>query len=141
MTEVLSPIACVERVVHCDNTRDAAGYRAIIHDDYRSFVHGNPSTTGAEDEVESIERWWKAASDVHLEILEMWEERGVVTLRYTLEGTNDGEFFGRPASGKHFKIENCTLLEVVDGKVKRVWRYSDTMGLMTQLGLMAGALG
>ena len=63
---------------------------------------------------------------------------GVVTLRYTLTGTNDGEFFGTPATGKRFQIENCTLLEVVDGRVKRAWRYSDTLGLLTQLGLLPG---
>jgi hypothetical protein len=27
-------------LVECDNGRDAAGYRAIIHDDDLSFVHG-----------------------------------------------------------------------------------------------------
>jgi len=137
MTEILSPIACVERVIHCDNTRDAAGYRAIIHDDYRSYVHGKPQAVGAEEEVAAIVGWWKAASDVHLETLALFESEGVVTLRYRLEGTNDGELFGRPASGKRFSVENCTLLEVVDGKVKQAWRFSDTLGLMTQFGLLA----
>jgi predicted ester cyclase len=136
MSEILSPIACVERVIHCDNTRDAAGYRAIIHDDYRSYVHGKPQSVGAEEEVAAIVGWWKAASDVHLESLALFESEGVVTLRYRLEGTNDGELFGRPASGKRFSVENCTLLEVIDGKVKQAWRFSDTLGLMTQFGLL-----
>jgi len=139
MSETLSPIACVERVIHCDNTRDAAGYRAIIHDDYQAYVHGQPSNSGADDEVAALQRWWTAASDVHLQSLAIYESEGVVTLRYRLEGTNDGDFFGRPATGKRFSIENCTLLEVVDGKVKRVWRFSDTLGLMSQLGLMGDA--
>ena len=134
-----SPIEVVRRVVECDNGRDAAGYRALLHDDYQSFVHGAPSTTGVDEEVAALERWWSAASDVHLEPLTYYESEGVVTLRYTLEGTNDGEFFGRPATGKHFKIENCTLLEVEEGKVRRAWRFSDTMGLLGQLGLMPSA--
>ena len=33
---MLSPIDCVKRVVECDNGRDSAGYRAILHDDYLS---------------------------------------------------------------------------------------------------------
>lgn len=135
MTAPLSPIACVEQVIQCDNTRDSAGYRALLHDDYRSFVHGEPSTVGAEEEVKALATWWSAVSDVHLDPLAIHESAGVVTLRYRLEGTHDGDLFGRPASGKHFSIENCTLLEVHDGKVKQVWRYSDTLGLMTQLGL------
>jgi len=136
MPDTLSPIACVERVIECDNARDAAGYRAILHDDYRSYVHGQESTVGADDEVAAIEKWWLATSDVYLKTLDLYESDGMVTLRYRLDGTNDGDLFGRPATGRRFGIENCTLLEVIDGKVKRAWRYSDTLGLMTQLGLL-----
>ncbi len=133
------PIDTVKKVVECDNGRDAAGYRAIIHDDYLSFVHGKEQNVGADAEVAAIEGWWKATSDVHLEILEMGETDGLVTLRYTLTGTNDGDLFGRPASGRKFHVENCTLLRVIDGKVKNAYRYSDTLGLMTQLGAMSGS--
>ena len=135
---MLSPIDCVKRVVECDNGRNEAGYREVLHDDYRSYVHGKEQNVGADVEVASLAQWWKATSDVHLEILEMTEQDGLVTLRYTLEGTNDGDLFGRPASGRKFRVENCTLLRVVDGKVKETFRYSDTMGLMTQLGVMDG---
>ena len=131
-------IQIVRRVVACDNGRDAAGYRALLHPDYRSFVHGQPSTSGADEEVASLERWWRATSDVRLEELDCRESGGVVTLRYALEGTNDGEFYGRPATGRRFRIENCTLLLVDGGRVRRAWRYSDTLGLLTQLGLLPG---
>lgn len=136
---MLSPIECVKAVVACDNGRDAAGYRRLLHDDYVSLVHGKESTVGAEAEVEALARWWKAASDVHLEPLVMVESGGLVTLRYTLAGTNDGEFFGRPATGRRFVLENCTLLQVEQGRVRRAYRYSDTMGLLGQLGLLPGA--
>lgn len=129
-------MAVVRRVVECDNGRDSAGYRALLHDDYQSFVHGQPSTTGPDEEVQAIEKWWSATSDVHLEPLDLYESGGVVTLRYTLEGSNDGEFFGQPATGKPFRVENCTLLEVEGGRVRRAWRYSDTLGLLSQLGLL-----
>jgi predicted ester cyclase len=136
MPDSSSPIGIVRRVIACDNGRDSAGYRDLLHDDYESFVHGVASTRGVDEEVGALERWWSAASDVHLEPLAIFESDGVVTLRYTLEGTNDGEFFGRPATGKRFRIENCTLLEVEGDRVRRAWRFSDTLGLMTQLGLM-----
>ncbi len=135
---MLSPIECVRQVVACDNARDSAGYRAILHDDYVSFVHGKEQTVGAEAEVAALAGWWKATSDVHLEILEIGESEGLVTLRYTLTGTHDGDLFGMPASGRKFHVENCTLLRVEDGKVKNAYRYSDTLGLMTQLGAIPG---
>jgi predicted ester cyclase len=138
---MLSPIDCVKRVIACDNGRDAEGYRAILHDDYASYVHGNEMTVGADAEVEAIERWWAAASDVHLEPITLVESDGLVTLRYTLTGTNDGDLFGQAATGRRFHVENCTLLEVEAGKVKRAYRYSDTLGLMGQLGVIAGSEG
>lgn len=136
-----TPIECVKAVIDCDNGRDSAGYRRLIHDDYLSYVHGKESTVGAEAEVAALARWWQAASDVHLEPLAIVESGGLVTLRYTLEGTNDGEFFGRPATGRRFQLENCTLLQVEAGRVRRAYRYSDTMGLLGQLGLLPGGVG
>ena len=133
---MLDPIECVRRVVECDNARDAEGYRAILAPDYISYVHGKPQTRGPDEEVAALSSWWAAASDVHLEILEMTEAKGLVTLRYTLTGTNDGAFFGQPASGEQFHVENCTLLRISEGRVKEAHRYSDTLGLMTQLGFM-----
>lgn len=132
-------IECVRRVVECDNGRDAEGYRALLHDDYVSYVHGQRQNEGADVEVAALAQWWQATSDVHLEILEMTESGGLVTLRYSLEGTNDGDLFGRPASGRKFRVENCTLLRVEDGRVKETHRFSDTLGLMTQLGVIPGA--
>jgi nogalonic acid methyl ester cyclase/aklanonic acid methyl ester cyclase len=135
---MLSPIDRVRKVVECDNGRDAAGCRAIIHGDSLSFVHGREQNVGAEVEVAAIEGWWKATSDVHLEILEIDENQSLVTLRYTLSGTHDGDLLGLPASGRKFHVENCTLLRVVDGKVQNAYRYPDTLGLMTPLGAMPG---
>lgn len=128
-------VEVVRAVVASDNGRDAAAYRALLHPDYQSFVHGQPSTSGPDEEVASIERWWTAVADVHLEILDVYELGDAVTLRYTLAGTNSGEFFGQPATGKSFEIENCTLFQIEGNQVRKAWRYSDTLGLTTQLGL------
>lgn len=125
----------VKAVIASDNGRDAAGYRALIHDDYVARVHGQVTVDNAEDEVAALERWWAACSDVHLEPNAFHVDGNVVTLLYTLSGTNDGDFFGQPATGRRFDVHNCTVLEVKDRKVSRVWRYADTQGLVTQLGL------
>ena len=130
-------LRCVRAVIECDNGRDADGYRALLHDDYEARVHGQVTVRNAEDEVANLERWWAACSDVHLEPEAFHASGNVVTLLYSLSGTNDGEFYGRPKSGRSFEVHNCTVLEVVSGKVSRVWRYSDTLALMTQLGIAA----
>jgi predicted ester cyclase len=121
-------------VVACDNARDARGYRALLHGDYRAEVHGQVTATDAESEVAALATWWAAASDVHLEIDAIFAAGRLVTLRYHLHGTNDGPLAGRPASGRPFVLHGCTILEVIDRRVKRVWRYSDALGLFGQLG-------
>ena len=96
----MTPIECVRAVIHCDNGRDAAGYRALLHSDYVARVHGNVQTEGAEQEVAALEAWWLAAPDSHLEELATHADDTFVTLRYTLSGTHQGPLAGRPATGK-----------------------------------------
>jgi hypothetical protein len=136
---MLSPIEVMKKIVECDNGRDAKGYRALLHDDFHSFVHGKHQHDGPEAEVESISAWWRATSDVHLKILEITEAEGLVTLRYSLSGTHDGDFAGLRATDRTYHMENCTLMLVVDGKAKIARRFADTLGLMTQLGAVPGA--
>ena len=132
----MTPLECVRSVIDCDNRRDEAGYRAILHDDYLSYVHGAVQNEGADVEVASLAAWWVAAPDVHLEELDSFVDGNTVTLRYRLTGTNEGPLGVLPATGKPFVTEACTLLEVVDERVKRTWRFADTFGLLTQLGVI-----
>ena len=136
MSEAEEAVECVRRIIACDNNRDAEGYRKELHDDYVSQVHGVVQNSDAETEVASLAAWWKAAPDVHLDELAVYSEGNIATLRYRLRGTNTGEFFGSPATGRSFETEACTIFEVIDGKAKRTWRFADTLGLLTQLGLL-----
>lgn len=132
----MTPLECVRKVIECDNGRDSAGYRALLHDDYVARVHGKLQTEGAEQEVAALEAWWAATPDCHLEELASYVDGDTVTLRYSLAGTNSGPLAGRPPTGKPFRTEACTLLEVIDGRVKRTWRFADTLGLLSQLGML-----
>lgn len=133
MSNERAALDCVRAVIDCDNRRDARGYRALLHPDYRAEVHGRVTATDAEAEVAALATWWAAANDVHLEVDAMFAAGDLVTLRYHLRGTNDGPLAGRPATGKRFVLHGCTILQVQGGRVKRVWRYSDTLGLLQQL--------
>ena len=132
----MRPLDVVRKVIECDNGRDARGYRALLHDDYRARVHGEVQTDGADAEVAALEAWWKATPDSHLEELATYVDGNVVTLRYRLSGTNEGALGTLPATGRTFTTEACTLLEVEDGKVRRTWRFADTFGMLKQLGVI-----
>ena len=136
----MRPLEGVRKEIECDNGREAAGYRARLHDDhaYLAPVDAERHTQGADAGVAALAAWWKATPDSHLEELATYVDGDVVTLRYRLSGTNAGALGTLPATGKTFTTEACTLLEVVDGKVKRAWRYADTFGMLKQLGVIPG---
>ena len=130
----MTPLECVRAVIGCDNGRDAAGYRALLHADYVARVHGTVQTEGADQEVAALEAWWAATPDSHIEELATHVDGGFVTFRYAMSGTNQGPLGALPATGRRFRTEACTILEVVEGRVKRTWRFADTLGLLQQLG-------
>jgi predicted ester cyclase len=129
------PIEVVRRVVANDNARNRAGYRALLWDDYRAEVHGVVTVTSGDAEAEGLAHYWAGFPDGRVVEEAIHAAGNVVTLRYRLVGTNSGALAGRPATGRRVDVAGCTLLEVIDGRVKRTWRYLDTQGFAQQLGL------
>lgn len=130
------PIEVVRRVVAADNARDSRAYRALLSDDYRAEVHGQPSVSSGDAEAAGLARYWEGFPDGRVVEEAIHLAGDVVTLRYRLVGTNSGALEGRPATGRRVDVAGCTLLEVVGGRVKRTWRYLDSLGFMRQLGLL-----
>ncbi len=59
-----------------------------------------------------------------------------VTVRWHMRGTQDGELFGIPPTGKKVDIQGISLLRFEDGKIVEDWVAEDTIGLMRQLGVI-----
>jgi steroid delta-isomerase-like uncharacterized protein len=52
----------------------------------------------------------------------------------TMEGTHQGEFFGMPATGKHFKARNIDICRfTADGLIAEHWGLFDRAAMMQQL--------
>ena len=49
----MTPAEIVRRIIECDNGRDKAGYRALLHDDYLSMVHGEVQNTTGDAEADA----------------------------------------------------------------------------------------
>lgn len=59
-----------------------------------------------------------------------------LVVRITYRGSDQGSFFGRPATGKRFVLTALYLLRVVDGRVVELWQEADRLGMMQQLGAL-----
>ena len=74
--------------------------------------------------------------DIHHTIEDQIAEGDRVVYRTTLQGTQTGEFLGIPPTGKSAKINDFTLLRIVNSKIVEWWYECNLLEVMKQLGLM-----
>jgi steroid delta-isomerase-like uncharacterized protein len=75
-----------------------------------------------------------AFPDLQITIDDQVAEGDKVATRYTMRGTNVGEFMGRPPTGRQISVGGMQIERVVDGQIVEHWRKSDDLGMMQQLG-------
>jgi predicted ester cyclase len=75
--------------------------------------------------------------DLHLSTEELIAEGDQVVARFTLSGTNTGDYRGLPApTQQHFESEAIAILRVAAGGVVEIGGTADRLGMLTQLGIL-----
>lgn len=98
-----------------------------------------PGFSPDRDGVKQLFAMFRAAfPDFRAVIHDQIAEGDKVVTRKTFHGTHEGAFFGIPATGKLVTIELIDILRVADGKITDHWNVVDQLGLMQQLGMIAG---
>ncbi len=77
--------------------------------------------------------FFQAFPDLHVSLDEFVAEGDRVFLRSTMTGTQDGEFRGIPATGRHIAVDSAEVFRVSDGRFVGYWCMVETAGLMRQL--------
>ena len=70
------------------------------------------------------------------ELLDMIAEGEMVACRVRVSGTQSGEVFGIPPTGKSFTAEHVHWHRVTDGKLVERWAVRDDLGTLIQLGII-----
>lgn len=78
------------------------------------------------------------APDVHFTVEDSVVDGDTVWARMTVTGTNTGPLFGRPSSGKPFRITVFDVLRVADGKAVEHWGVPDRFAVLVQTGALGG---
>jgi steroid delta-isomerase-like uncharacterized protein len=103
-------------------------------------INHNPATpdqpTGAEGVREVVTMFRSAMPDLEVVIEDMIAEGDKVAVRYTLEGTHEGELFGVPPTGQRLSIKSIAVERVSEGRIKEHWRITDSLDMMQQLGVV-----
>ena len=96
---------------------------------------GTPDVTGGlEAHKQLVASIHAAFPDLHLTVEDMLAEGDKVAVRFTIRGTQKGEFAGIPPTNKQVEITGLEIAHIVDGKCIEHWLNWDVMGFMQQLG-------
>jgi len=77
-----------------------------------------------------------AIPDIRVPIEDMMAEGEKVAVRWTAEGTYQGELLGIPPTGKRIRFGGISIYRLDEGKVAEVWEQIDMLGFMQQLGMV-----
>ncbi len=112
----------------------------ILSTDFVNHFPGNPpemrrGPEGVKRLAEAIRGAFPDAKITHHETI---TEGDKVTLRWSMTGTQDGEMFGVPPTGKSVNITGIDIFRIASGKIVEMWQNWDQMGMMQQLGVIPG---
>jgi predicted ester cyclase len=84
---------------------------------------------------QALEMFTAAFSDLEVRFEDEIAEGDKVVQRVRVKGTQTGEFFGMPATGKTFEIDEIHIMRVRDRKLVERWSLTDSAEMMKQLGI------
>ncbi len=109
-------------------TADFVDHDADDPDGRRSGVEGARAEVGV---------FLSAFPDMRVTADQLIAEGDTVVYRGTVSGTQTGEFFGIPPTGKRVTVTGIHIVRIADGKVAEHWSVRDDLGQITQLGLIS----
>jgi steroid delta-isomerase-like uncharacterized protein len=82
-----------------------------------------------------------AFPDIQFTIEDQIAEGDKVVTRFTVTGTQQGEFAGIPATGRPVTVTALNIYRVAGGQIEEGWLNWDALGMMQQLGVAKGHIG
>jgi len=102
----------------------------VIHD---------PAQPAVRD-LQALKELWSAQRaafpDVRTAIEDLVAEGDRVAKRFTVRGTQTGEFNGLAPTGRQFTLAGIDILRISEGKIREIWYAYDMLGVLQQLGVL-----
>ena len=108
---------------------------ALCSEEYQAFLGGNPPVDRAGHEA-FAKAFYAAFDALHHTIEDVFATEDRVAVRFVLNGTHTGSFFGIPASDKPVSIVANVILHVANRKVTRLFGIFDEAGMLRQIGVL-----
>jgi predicted ester cyclase len=119
---------------------------ASVLDDFIApiFLNHDPSpgfTPDLEGLKQAYNHFLAANPDGYHVVEDMIAEGDKVVTRLSAYGTQTGELFGIPPTGKQVSMTAIAIHRIANGKIVEHWSELDNLGLMQQLGVVASPEG
>jgi len=102
----------------------------------KDFVaHGRDHDYTLEQDMAAAKEERKALPDMRMRANQILAERDLVSVYWSVSGTNTQAGMGFPATGKTVKIDGMTLFRFREGKICEEWSVWDMLSVLRQLGL------
>ncbi len=103
----------------------------------QTYIQHNPLVPqGLSGFQQFFADWFKAVPDWEYHLEKLVAEGDTVWAYGVYSGTQQGEWLGIPATGKHYRIYAVDIFRVENGKLAEHWDVLDTYGLFKQLGVI-----
>ena len=128
--------AIVRRFINAFGTNDQAMIKEVLARDYVAHGAGAPGPLDRETVMQRISAFTAAFSELGVNIEDQIAEGDKIVTRFTGRGTQTGDFFGLPPTGKPVEVSAVSIERIKDGRIVERWFNQDDLGLMQQLGVV-----
>lgn len=117
--------------------KSAADFTGIMTDTSEWSDNTQPvASKGKADAQKFFDRHLKAFPDAKMNVKNSWGFGDFVVSEVTMNGTNTGPLFGKPATKKSVAMDSADLVQMKDGKIVKGWSFGNGMQVASQLGLL-----
>ncbi len=128
--------AIVRRWIDLFNTKSVDTVADFLTSDYVRHDPNSPEIRGAQAEAQFISMVLAAFPDLHITIDQMIAEGDTVVGRFTLRGTQQGEFNGIPPTQKQIAFTATETFRLQGDRIAEQWVSMDALGMLQQLGVI-----
>ena len=102
------------------------------------MIDHDPSTDQAAG-VEGVKQFWRGVAksfpDFELEVDLLVASDEFVTIVYRMAGTHDGTYLGVPGTSRRFEVRGVQVAKFDGGLIVERWGSTDSLGMLSQLGI------
>lgn len=130
-------IATVRRMIdEVYNKRRVDLIEEFFAADVIQHVVGYPLFTGLEALRQNVAMGLNGFPDFRISFEDEIAAGDKVAARWTMTGTQKGEAYGIPATGKQVVHSGMTFYRLSNAKIAELWFLADTLGMLQQLGVI-----